>query len=257
MHATVPNWLPRHLKKTLETIRNDGFALAGLVETYLGMDERNKAQEAYSQLLNVWSRADPGLKWLAHAKAAAEQAGLDPVPKDVSLASQRTYDPGKLTSVGPSEWRPNPAPGLEVINSEEEKVTLDDYRGKTVVLVFAASANCESCLSGLAKLAEKAEELEKKNTVVVAVTPDDPELLARVKEEQELPFALLSDPQWKSGKRFKSYDEFEEIRLNSTVLVDGPGWCPLGEIWGQTPRGRKQASRTDRHRQSIREDRVE
>ena len=218
-------------EKTLETIRNDGFALAGLVETYLGMDERNKAQEAYSQLLNVWSRADPGLKWLANAKAAAEQAGLDPVPKDVSLASQRTYDPGKLTSVGPSEWRPNPAPGLEVINSEEEKVTLDDYRGKTVVLVFAASANCESCLSGLAKLAEKAEELEKKNTVVVAVTPDDPELLARVKEEQELPFALLSDPQWKSGKRFKSYDEFEEIRLNSTVLVDAQGgvhWAKYG-----------------------------
>ncbi len=221
----------RAFEKTLETVRNDGFALAGLVEAYPAMDERNKAQEAYSRLLHVWSQADPGLKWLERAKVAAEAAGLDPTPRDVSPLPQRMYAPNKLPSVGPKEWRANPAPGLEGINSEKEKVTLEDYRGKIVVLVFAAGADCTSCLSGLAKLAEKAEELEKRNAVVVAIAPEQPKLLARVKAEQKLPFALLSDPQWKSGKRFKSYDEFEEIRLNSTVLIDARGgvyWAKYG-----------------------------
>ena len=97
--------------------------------------------------------------------------------------------------MGPNEWRPNPTPRLEAIDSEKKKVTLDDYRGKTVVLVFAASADCASCLSGLAKLAEKTGELEKRNAVVVAVSPEEPELLARVKAERKLLFALLSDPQ--------------------------------------------------------------
>ena len=218
---------------TLETIPNDGFALAGLVEAYLAVDKRDKAQEAYSQLLDVGSRADPGLKWLVRAAAAAEQAGLGPVPRDVSHTSQRPYDPSKSTSVGPNEWRPNPAPRLEAIDSEKKKVTLDDYRGKTVVLVFAASADCASCLSGLAKLAEKTGELEKRNAVVVAVSPEEPELLAGVKAERKLPFALLSDPQWNSGKRFKSYDEFEEIRLNSTVLIDAQGGVHWGKYGGK------------------------
>ena len=220
-------------EKTLDTIRNDGFALAGLVEAYLGMGERDKAQEAYSQLLDVWSQADLGLKWLVRATAAAEQAGLDPVPSEVSPSSQRPYDRSKLTSVGPNEWRPNPAPRLEVIDSEKKKVTLDDYRGKTIVLVFAASADCESCLSGLAKLAEKTGELKKRNAVVVAVSPEEPELLARVKAERKLPFALLSDPQWNSGKRFKSYDELEEMRLNSTVLIDAQGGVHWGKYGGK------------------------
>ena len=226
-----PQLAARAFEKTLKTIRNDGFALAGLVEAYIGMEERDKAQNAYSRMLHVWSRADPGLKWLKRAKAAAEKAGLNATPKDVSPATQRTYDPSKLASVGPNEWQPNPAPELEAIDSEGKTVALDDYRGKTLVLMFAVSADCESCLSGLAKLAEKTEELEKKKAVVLAVTPDKPQLLAKVKAEHKLPFVLLSDPQWKSGRRFKSYDEFEEMRLNSTLLIDSEGgvhWAKYG-----------------------------
>ena len=226
-----PHLAARAFEKTLQIIRNDGFALAGLVEAYLSSKERSKAQEAYSRLLHVWSRADPGLKWLERAKIAAERAGLGPAPKDASPQTQRVYDPNKLASFGPNEWRANPAPRLEVTNAQGKKVTLDDYRGKTVVLVFTADAECASCLSGLAKLAEKAAELEKRNAVVVAVAPAEPQLLARVNAEQALPFGLLSDPQWKSGRRFKSYDEFEEIRLNSTVLIDARGgvqWAKYG-----------------------------
>ena len=217
-------------EKTLKTIRSDGFALAGLVEAYVGMGEQNKAQEAYSHLLDVWSEADPGLKWLLSAKTAAEQAGLDPVPKRVS-PPQRRYNPTKLSSIGPNEWRPNPAPKLEVLDFERKKVTFDDYRGKTVVLVFAASGNSESCLQGLENLSKKSEELENKNAVIVAVTPEEPEVLARVREQRKLPFPLFSDPTWESGKRFKSYDEFEGIRLNSTLLIDAQGgvhWAKYG-----------------------------
>ena len=217
-------------EKTLKTIQSDGFALAGLVEAYTGMGEQKKAQEAYSHLLDVWSGADPGLKWLVRAKTVAGQAGLDSVPKGVS-PGQRQYDRTKLSSIGPNEWRPNPAPELAALDSEKKKVTLDDYRDKTVVLVFAASGDCESCLPGLVKLSEKTEELENKNAVVIAVTPDEPEVLARVKEERKFPFPLLSDPTWESGKRFKSYDEFEEIRLNSTLLIDAQGgvhWAKYG-----------------------------
>ncbi len=211
-----PELAGRAFEKTLETIPNDGFALAGLVEAYLGMEEHNMAQEAYSRLLHVWSRADPGLKWLDRARAAAETAGLHSAPKDISPEKERVYNPGKLASVGPNEWRPNPAPRLEVLNSEKKRVTLDDYRGQTVVLVFAVGARCEPCLSGLAKLAEKSQALGERNAVVLVVTPDDPELLAKVKAERKFPFALLSDPQWENGKRFKCQVPIHGLQLVPT-----------------------------------------
>ncbi len=221
----------RAFEKTLETVRNDGFALAGLVEAYLGISERDKAQHAYSRLLHVWSRADSGLKWFERAKAAAEQAALSAAPEDDSPAPQRTYDPARLTDAGPNEWRPNPAPRLTVVDSEKGKVTLDDYRGKTVVLAFVADAECDSCLAGLDKLAAKRKELDEKNAVVVAVVPVEPARLAQLKKEKELSFDLCSDTQWVSGRRFQSYDEFEEIRLNSTILIDAEGrihWAKYG-----------------------------
>ena len=37
--------------------------------------------------------------------------------------------------------------------------------------------------------------------------------------------------QWENGKRFKAHDEFEQIRLNSTVLIDAQGgvhWARYG-----------------------------
>ena len=218
-------------ERTLETVRNDGFALAGLVEAYIGVGERDKAQHAYSRLLHVWSRADPGLKWFERAKSAAEQAGLAPTPEDDSPAPQRTYDPAGLTDAGPNEWRPNTAPHLSVVDSEKNDVTLADYRGKTVVLVFVAGAECDSCLAGLEKLATKREKFNEKNTVVIAVAPVEPARLAQIKEEKKLAIGLCSDTEWVNGKRFQSYDEFEEIRLNSTILIDTEGlvhWARYG-----------------------------
>ena len=220
-------------EKTLETVPQDGFALAGLVEAYLGMGEGDNAQDAYSRLLYVWSRADPGLKWLERAKAAAGKAGLEPTPRDISPAAQRIYEPNRLASIGPDQWEPNSTPELEAVDSEGKSVTLDDYRGKNLVLVFAVSARGDQGLSVLAKLAEKKEELEKRNSVVLVVTPDEPASLADMKKAQKLPFVLLSDPQWESGKRFKSYDDFEEMRLNSTVLIDAKGGIHWAKYGGQ------------------------
>ena len=221
----------RAFEKTLETIRNDGFALAGLVEAYLGVGERDKAQSAYSRLLHVWSRADPDLTWFERAKSVAKQAGLVATPEDDSPAPQRVYEPAALTDAGPNEWLPNPAPHLNVVDSENNGVTLDDYRGKTVVLVFVAGAECDSCLAGLEKLAAKRQELEEKNAVIIAVVPAQPARLAQLKEEKELSIDLCSDTTWINGKRFQSYDEFEEIRLNSTILIDPQGrvhWAKYG-----------------------------
>src|SRR5215216_1209164 len=74
-------------EKTLELVRNDGFALAGLVEAYQAMNEKDKARDAYGRLLYVWGDADAGLKVLERARAS----GIKAEPKDNSPAPQRNY----------------------------------------------------------------------------------------------------------------------------------------------------------------------
>lgn len=46
-----------------------------------------------------------------------------------------------------------------------------------------------------------------------------------------LPIRLLSDDHYMNARRFHSYDDFEEIELHSTLLIDAKGrvyWARLG-----------------------------
>ena len=39
----------------------------------------------------------------------------------------------------------------------------------------------------------------------------------------ELPWRLLSDDKYENARRWHSYDDFEEIELHSTILIDKKG----------------------------------
>ena len=70
----TPSLAVAAFEKSLTIVRNDGFALAGLVEAYNAVGDKRKATEAYARLLHVWSDAEPGLKWLAQAKAVGVES---------------------------------------------------------------------------------------------------------------------------------------------------------------------------------------
>ena len=68
-----PGLAVKAFEHTLGFVRNQGTALAGLVEAHAALGNRDEAQEAYSKLLVVWSDADPDLPELIRAKAAAQK----------------------------------------------------------------------------------------------------------------------------------------------------------------------------------------
>ena len=43
---------------------------------------------------------------------------------------------------------------------------------------------------------------------------------AALKDLGDLPIRLLSDHKFESARRFHSYDDFEEMELHSTILID-------------------------------------
>ncbi len=88
-------------------------------------------------------------------------------------------------------------------------------------------------------IGRKKEDWERLNAAVLAVssTPPD-ENASALKEFGELPIRLLSDDKFANARRFHSYDDFEEIELHSTILIDKKGrvhWArnggePFGDL---------------------------
>ena len=52
-----------------------------------------------------------------------------------------------------------------------------------------------------------------------------------MREFGELPLRVLSDENYENSRRFHSYDDFEDIELHSTILIDAKGrvyWAHIG-----------------------------
>ena len=82
--------------------------------------------------LHVWSDAEPGLRWLDEARAT----GIRATAVDVSPGPQRNYRDMGLDKFGPAIWQPFAAPALDARTSTGARVTLDQFKGRNVILVF-------------------------------------------------------------------------------------------------------------------------
>ncbi|MCA8942821.1 MAG: redoxin domain-containing protein [Planctomycetes bacterium] len=206
-------------EKALEVIPNNGFSWSGIARARHALGEVDAARTALGRMRHTWSGVEPGV-WQAER---AEALGLDAAPEDVSPGPQRDYARTTLAELGPNTWQPYHAPMLEARDAQGRSVTLEDYRGRNVLLVFYLSDECVHCVEQLHAIEEKIGEFEKRDTVVLAISSDSPERNA-ANDVGRLPFTVLSDSaDHANAIRFKSYDEFEGIELHSTQLIDSKG----------------------------------
>lgn len=87
----------------------------------------------------------------------------------------------------------NKAPAFTLQNQNGEKIKLADLKGKIVVLYFYPKALTPGCTTQACGLRDSKKELEKRNVVVLGVSPDPVERLPKFIEKHELNFDLLSD----------------------------------------------------------------
>jgi peroxiredoxin len=138
-----------------------------------------------------------------------------------------------LERYGPNRWEPYEAPLLEVRDTQNKRVTLADYRGKNVLLVFYLGVECAHCMRQLHDIGAKKDDWERLNTAVLAVSSATPAKNATsMKEFGDLPVRVLSDEKFENARRFHSYDDFEEIELHSTILIDTKGRVYWGHMGG-------------------------
>ncbi len=207
-------------EKALTLTRNDLFALSGLVRAYAATGEKAKAEDAMARLRFVAADADKDLPVLMRAYAT----GIQAKPRDASPGPQRNYLRTSLEKYGPAKWEPYAAPELDVKDIEGKPVTLAAYKGKNVILVFYLGQECPHCMKQLRDIGGKKAEWERLNAVVLAVSSTAPEKNAQgIKAYGGLPVRVLSDDGHANARRFHSYDDFEEMELHSTILIDTQG----------------------------------
>ena len=76
---------------------------------------------------------------------------------------------------------------------------------------------------GATLAAQRKGDFEKQNTVVLAVSSASPEKNKASAELGGLCARLLSDEDHENARRFTSFDDFEELELHSTILIDAQG----------------------------------
>ena len=87
------------------------------------------------------------------------------------------------------------APDFELRNQRGETVKLSDYRGRKVLLFAYPKAGTSGCTVQACGFRDNFAQIKTADAVVLGISPDEPDALAKWIEDENLQYDLLSDPE--------------------------------------------------------------
>lgn len=99
------------------------------------------------------------------------------------------------------------APAFELPDQNGVVHTLEEYRGKKVVLYFYPKDNTPGCTKQACNFGELYPQFTEKGAVVLGVSKDSVASHKKFEEKYHLPFTLLSDPELSC---IQAYDVWKE-----------------------------------------------
>ena len=121
------------------------------------------------------------------------------------------------------------APAVTLKNQDGKKVSLNDFKGKNIVLYFYPKDNTSGCTKEACNFRDEFPDFKKLKAVVIGVSPDSVESHKKFAEKYNLPFNLLSDEKktvlekygvWKEKSMYgRKYMGVER----STFIIDKTG----------------------------------
>jgi peroxiredoxin len=127
------------------------------------------------------------------------------------------------------------APDFSLYNTEKEKVTLSQLRGKNVLLLFFPLAFTSVCTAELCAVRDNMKIYESLHVKPLGISVDSLYTLAKFKQEQNLNFSLLSDFNKTVSKAYGSlYETFgfemQGVSKRSAFLIDKEGIVQYAEV---------------------------
>ena len=121
------------------------------------------------------------------------------------------------------------APSFSLQDQDGVTHTLEQYRGKKVILYFYPKDSTPGCTRQACAFAQNHSNFEDKNVVVIGISKDSVASHLKFAEKYELPFVLLSDPELQAIQAYgvwqekKLYGKVSMGVVRSTYLIDEQG----------------------------------
>jgi peroxiredoxin (alkyl hydroperoxide reductase subunit C) len=119
-------------------------------------------------------------------------------------------------------------------NEEMKKVSLDDYRGKWLVLFFYPADFTFVCPTELEDMADHYEEFKKMNTEIISVSTDTHFVHKAWHDNspaiKKITFPMAADPTGMLCREFGTYIEAEGMSLRGTFVIDPDGILKAFEV---------------------------
>ena len=97
----------------------------------------------------------------------------------------------------------NMAPAFSLVDQDENKVSLKDFKGKkNVVVYFYPRALTPGCTTQACAIRDAKKKFDKSKTVILGISPDAPKKLMNFTEKKDLNFTLLSDEDHKIAEKY-------------------------------------------------------
>ncbi len=123
----------------------------------------------------------------------------------------------------------DPAPPIEGTDQHGNPISLENYKGKKLILYFYPKDNTPTCTAEACNLRDHFEQLRKAGFEILGVSPDSARRHKNFIEKHKLPFPLLVDEDLKTIKAYGVWGEKSMFGkkyfgvLRTTFVIDENG----------------------------------
>ncbi|MCE2789931.1 MAG: redoxin domain-containing protein [Saprospiraceae bacterium] len=127
------------------------------------------------------------------------------------------------------------APQFTLKSSAREDVSLQDFKGQKVIILFFPGAYSSVCTAELCTVRDEMADYKNLDAVILAISVDSLFTLNQFKQDKEYPFTLLSDFNKEVCQAYGAYyEEFvfgmKGVARRAAFVVDGDGIIRYAEV---------------------------
>ena len=123
------------------------------------------------------------------------------------------------------------APAFTLKDASGKKVALRDLRGKNVIVYFYPRDDTPGCTKEACGFRDLWKEIQKRNAVVLGISPDGAAAHEKFTTKYKLPFTLLSDPDRKVMTQYGAFGEKMMYGKKTQGVIRSTVWVgPDGKV---------------------------
>ena len=117
-----------------------------------------------------------------------------------------------------------PAPLFTLQDAAGNKVALKDFRGQHVIVYFYPKDDTPGCTKEACGFRDMWDEIQKRNAVVLGISPDGGAAHVKFATKYQLPFLLLSDPDKEVMQKYEAFGEKVMYGKKTTGVIRSTVW---------------------------------